>query len=811
MDTMNTLEDIMIPDVLKGTPQWGVWRSLDGKKVPYTALETPAAPNKPETWLSYEAARTLRNNDPEQFQGLGFVFSANDRFAGVDLDACRHPKTKALAFWAQEVIQRLETYTEVSPSGTGVKLFLQGSLARGGKFTLGGEVGQKKPAIESYSQGRYFTVTGEHLLGTPSEVHERQEALDALAADVATLIKVAKDKAAKQLIGGDLSAYNGDASAADMALVNYLAQVVGNDAEQIERLFKLTLLHREKTDSNRGGETYLQRTIRKALESYKPLEGAKPAAQTSTVGGGSKPSKWPVQCVANVKWKQPQWLWEPLLPRGYLVSLAGDTGSGKTTIATLIATRLTKGLHLYTGEPTGVACNVLFLVTENHTSEVLAPQVGLYGGDAGRVFVAPIPSLATVDVWRELLETYKPVLVIVDLIQEAMAGVRMNSMEETRKVLAPIGQLAEHYNTTILFIQHLGKDTEERKAYHRTPGSVNIGAQMRSELMITVAEHDPELRTIAHVKANLSKQGEPIRCRIVTHVLAEDWELGLARWEGMPTPPVGPKTKVEECAEAAQAYLHSVGGRCPSKELNDYLEQRQFSRGTYREAFKRVGIRQENGVSALTVYTPPTTPSDPSKVVDIKEVNPCRSDSVRGPSDSVNPSKVIQNPLTDLTDADGVGSDSSVRTENKGVTAENTPNCQGGQSIPDNSPVFITPESLDGYRGEINEEAETLRDIIESNIRWQEDCDPGIYTMQPGGNGWSPSGEVLYDFDLRDKIEQAKPCIVKIKTTPPVESLSVWDRYPTPEEEAESAQAERILERDRARYAWHDRQAAQPI
>ena len=107
--------------------------------------------------------------------GVGVVFSQidNDFLCGIDLDSCRDKATEDIAPWAQEIIDRLASYTEVSPSGTGVKIFFTvagDSLADietlfagkyGRAFKNGG--GEHGPAIEIYRGRRYFTVTEDSI------------------------------------------------------------------------------------------------------------------------------------------------------------------------------------------------------------------------------------------------------------------------------------------------------------------------------------------------------------------------------------------------------------------------------------------------------------------------------------------------------------------------------------------------------------------------------------------------------------------------------------------------------------------------
>jgi len=50
---------------------------------------------------------------------------------GIDLDKCRNPETGELEPEAQEIVRRMDSYTEVSPSGTGVHIYVIGTKPEG--------------------------------------------------------------------------------------------------------------------------------------------------------------------------------------------------------------------------------------------------------------------------------------------------------------------------------------------------------------------------------------------------------------------------------------------------------------------------------------------------------------------------------------------------------------------------------------------------------------------------------------------------------------------------------------------------------
>src|SRR5262245_2213980 len=121
-----------LPDELRDERQWVTWAYRPrpaGKpaKVPLSPVTgKSASPTDPRTWGRLGSALTMCQE--RQLAGVGFVFSPDDPYTGIDLDVCRDPDTGRLDPWAAETVARFNTYTEVSPSGTGVKLILRARL-----------------------------------------------------------------------------------------------------------------------------------------------------------------------------------------------------------------------------------------------------------------------------------------------------------------------------------------------------------------------------------------------------------------------------------------------------------------------------------------------------------------------------------------------------------------------------------------------------------------------------------------------------------------------------------------------------------
>jgi putative DNA primase/helicase len=149
-----------IPSELRERPQWVAWgweqKEDRWTKVPVNPLTgRRASSTDPSSWSSFDETYAFAQR--EGLAGIGFVVTPNDPFVGIDLDHCRNPQTGEIDFWAQEIINRFASYTEVTPSGTGVRIWI---TTRDGLLP-GREKGRRKGPIEIYARDRYFTVTGQ--------------------------------------------------------------------------------------------------------------------------------------------------------------------------------------------------------------------------------------------------------------------------------------------------------------------------------------------------------------------------------------------------------------------------------------------------------------------------------------------------------------------------------------------------------------------------------------------------------------------------------------------------------------------------
>jgi primase-polymerase (primpol)-like protein len=368
-----------IPADLRSWNQWVLWRwtwveEKDGKpgrwtKVPHDPRTgRNASSTEPSTWAPFAVA--LAAYQKGGWDGIGYVFSIDDPFAGIDLDDCYDEETGQVDEWASDLLGALNSYTDLSPTSTGCKVFVRGRKPgeRCKKKYAGGEV-------EVYDRGRFFTVTGWRLDSSPVVVADRQEALERLYAlvfssaaaeatapasepeamsgssennDVAAILEeisefdaafapsifrmrasggklddegviraamACPENGAKftRLWKGDTSDYDGDDSRADLGCCNYLRFWTGKDRVQVERLFRRSGLMRPKWDERRGQKTYGQMTIAKAMQGDGLGDDSRHAGGSSNQAGAQATGE-----------KVDPALWEQVLKTATLGDVAHD-------------------------------------------------------------------------------------------------------------------------------------------------------------------------------------------------------------------------------------------------------------------------------------------------------------------------------------------------------------------------------------------------------------------------------------------------------------------------------------------------------
>jgi hypothetical protein len=335
-----------IPEELRALSRWVPWRyewKPDKKgggtwaKVPLSAKTGRAADcNKPGSWGTFE--HSLKLLEAGIADGIGFAF-ADGGYVGLDLDGHRDPATGTLTPFAQLVLAAFDTYSEVSASGTGVKLIARGALPP--------DAPKKVAAlgVELFDRG-FFALTGHAVPGKPSTVTDFQPAFGAHLSDLLNgtdrtkpntqkglktvapacepvpgspgapaavppapapvpaadevIERVRRHTDGEALWNGDARAHNDDHSGADLALCNLIAFYAGPNPDLIDAVFRGSGLMRDKWDERhaRDGRTYGTMTVQKAVADKREFFAWPPKLEFSATPAAGTPPNAPSSAEA---------------------------------------------------------------------------------------------------------------------------------------------------------------------------------------------------------------------------------------------------------------------------------------------------------------------------------------------------------------------------------------------------------------------------------------------------------------------------------------------------------------------------------
>lgn len=509
-----------IPEDLKRLPQWVVHRD----KVPHNPRTGyRASVTNPATWCTFEDACAAANTGG--FSGIGFVFTGNDPFVGVDFDHCI--TDGQLNPWVEQQLRRLESYTELSPSGTGLHVICRGKLP--GKAV-------KNCQAEMYDRGRYFTFTG-NIYGAPRGVSEAGSGLSDLYKELSpqkedpktehirplrTSVQLTDpeliEKASsahngerfKALYSGDMSEYAGDHSRADMALVNLLAYWTNGDVERMDRLFRQSGLMRDKWDRRQSGSTYGRIQMEKAVaemsqgydpERYKLQQACKDfLAEAKSTSGGltvinatELATKYlpPVRFFVN-----------GLLPQG-LALLSAPPKYGKSWFVLDLCLAVARGIPFLGRETT--SCGCLYLALEDSENRLKSRMLALLPSreiPRNFSFCLAAPDLANglIDQLESFLQDNPDVgMIVIDTLQK-IRGPSSRSEGAYKYDYREMGQIksfADKHGILVLLVHHLRKMADDSDPHNRISGTNGIMGAADTSLVLSRAKRTDAETTLS--------------------------------------------------------------------------------------------------------------------------------------------------------------------------------------------------------------------------------------------------------------------------------------------------------------------------
>jgi len=616
------------PAELKKLECWVVWKAekRDGKptKVPY-GLKTGKRADITDSsrWATYEEAVAMK----AQYNGIGLVITPP--YVGIDLDKCRNPETSDTEQWARDIIAKLDSYTELSPSGRGFHIWVKPENPL--------ERGRRHERCELYPSNRYLTVTGDRVSWAASTIRTAKLDYDAIvAADLkesGTLQEkitnpfsenqcIPSSARFDRLMQGDWKGLYRTQSEADLALCCLLVRKHGSSPIKIESEFnKSQLAQRDKWKKR---EDYRRTTIQKAICFVKD----RPEQETESANipvfrpAGTFESSRRVEKIlhverfADITAERLEWVWEDRIPAGKLTVLAGNPDVGKSLVTIDIVARASTGQAWPGSENVIPACDVLMLVTEDDLNDTVKPRLMAAGADMDRVQVITgvekgddrrdFALDTDIKELRKLLQANLKIrLLIVDPISSFLGSADLNKEKEVRRVLTPFAQLAHETGIAVVAVAHFNK-TVGVSGIHKIGGAVALVGVPRMVWGLAKNDENPELRLMAKIKGNVSGKESGLSYKIATRkvdIQGKPTEVAVISWEGTTN-----KTLDEVLSAAAdpeegklrraigwlRGFLPQDGKMIGAGDMYKAAEQQGYSAPTVRRAKVQLRVKHSN-------------------------------------------------------------------------------------------------------------------------------------------------------------------------------------------------------------------------
>jgi hypothetical protein len=466
------------------------------------------------TWISFEEA--CRRADANTEFGVGVMCDGSHTF--VDLDKC--VVNGQIEAWAQAALLRLKSYAELSPSGTGIHSYVKGTVSKASKID----------GCEIYSTARYFTVTGQHIAGTPLTIAEPStDELEELRQDVAdgslrpkqespktTGVRISKIKYVPQAereaklaraLSGDLSEYGDNRSDAIYGVMQLLARKHQGDEEAIAEEFEASELCAMWGSK---WERLRDREIAKGVANWQ--ENGSPKWEDDE---DDQERPFVLKRFSQLEAKPVDWIWKGYLAAGKLSTFSGEPGHGKSLIALDIAARVTTGKDFPDGSKNTMApSEVLLLTVEEDHEDTVLPRFLLAGGDASKllaIYVGDRPGLFSVEqsgkqLRQIFMENPQIRLMVLDPMLDFVKA-EQNKDADVRAALNGLADIASEYGFAVIGINHFNKKSD-LDAIHRVAGSRGWTAVARINHIVGRTEDG--IRHLCNLKTNIAREGSSL-------------------------------------------------------------------------------------------------------------------------------------------------------------------------------------------------------------------------------------------------------------------------------------------------------------
>jgi len=550
-----------IPAELRALRRWAVWKAIwnEGRqkydKIPYSPQHYGLSTKKVSEWGDFETASKTLSLNPTRYSGLGLVLTGMTNVVGIDLDECR--RDGQIAPWAREIVDAMGSYTEVSPSGTGLRI-----LATGQFHT---DWNNHDIGIEMYSghTPRFLTITGDTKLARPM-VPARPEVLQGLfdrmrksTISSANVIPIEMPELVNELALPDVADMPIPEATRDLLLHGPSADVqdrsgalhaagvqlysAGYDDATVlsilaasQPVMDIALAHRRQDPDRALAYLWLEHCQKAKPKATTPsdilsefddvsadpevIASAKKAAAAAVI----HENRFNIETTAEfIVRRKATWLIKGVLPRANFGVFYGASGSGKSFFVFDLAAAIARGVD-WRGKKTTKA-RVLWIAAEGQ--EDMRKRVhgycmaqGIEPSELEMSFISDAPDLRNLVDVKALIKQIKKVgefdLIVIDTLAQVMPGGNENSGEDMGMVMGHCKEITRATGAMVAPVHHSGKD-ESRGAR----GWSGLRAACDFEFEVIRADED-RVATVTKMKGG--EDGAEYGFRLQTVVVGQD-------------------------------------------------------------------------------------------------------------------------------------------------------------------------------------------------------------------------------------------------------------------------------------------------
>lgn len=500
---LQPFDDSAIPQALREARQWSPWvaawdpeRSKYSKR-PARGLSTAA----PKLWFTFAEALAAYERDKPAVAGIGYLLNPPHGIVAIDLDKCVHDGV--LDAWAVEVVGLLNSYTEISPSGRGLRIMCAGAVAV--------DWTNHERGIEVYggNKARFVTITGQHLPGTPADVRETGvEVFEGMCAryrpsiddaDAVVDLTVPMPELLDDILlpspasldlpynvrdflergetrGVDRSRELRAAAVAlflcdlpddevfSLLATNPYAMEVAMDHRRQDPDRALFYLWKEHGIKAKAKAEAIRARKVAAADDFEDVSGAPAVAAVLA----AKPMRFPVLSIPQLMQRpRATWLIRNFLPKAGMAMVYGESGSGKSYAVLDIVASVARGMD-WRGHKVERSEPVVYICAEGEADfrdrvQAYCDFNGLQDFPLGIVADSPnfLERKDVADLVTSVRAFGPTSLIVIDTLAQVTPGANENSGEDMGRALAHCKALHRATGAMVLLVHHSGKDSSK--------------------------------------------------------------------------------------------------------------------------------------------------------------------------------------------------------------------------------------------------------------------------------------------------------------------------------------------------------------